>query len=232
MESLNYYFKNSLDPIFKEVTELFIKEKERPEKLITSISWSSFYRNSLALFEVLGQANCTDQFAMTLRLLMEISADMHYIEKNRNNIDTLTDNLNHAMHKVILDKISYADVAKIAKGLHIYNSKGEETHTIDRIDFCYNEKRFKSLYDYYCCYSHYNTLASVFSVGRSHNGDKSILRHSMYLLSFYVDIFEKEIIACGKILNNQKLVNYNFAKIKNAIDRLIIPNTKSSHILS
>ena len=217
------YYNKNVEPIFLEI-KCFINELDGGvEKELIAISWSSFYRNSIALFELLNKTNLTDQFAMTLRLLMENSADVNFVKEYPNNITSLVKSVNKAARKLDNNK-TFADAAKIARDIYLLDSLGKAVGPEERVEKVYKESRFEKLYDYYCCYTHFNILATIWTAKRIQMGDATIAAHSMYLMGFYPDMFEKLIKAYGEIANSDKLREYNFEKMREVIKVLIVSN--------
>lgn len=217
------YYENTIQPIFEEIFQAIDKVDDGLEKKFARIVLFSFCRNTMAAIELINKANCTDAFAMTLRLLMEISADAEFVSNNPSNIKDLANSITSLMVSVN-GAATFADVAKKANSIYLKNANGEKSRTQDRINESYRGGRFKNLYMYYCCYTHFNIAATLWTAKRQHIGDKSVILHSMYMFSFYPDIFKKLVVSLGNITGSQELIQYDCIKMKDAVNQLIALN--------
>ena len=128
---------------------------------------------------------------------------------------------------VIASSIKVAEAAKMANGLQLTNSDGSTSKTTKRVEEAYSEERFNELYTYYCCYSHFNVAATIWTATRKHLGGDTVVKHSLYIFSFYADIFSKLIQAIGSIIDDDDLRKYNRDKVDKAVKWLIDSNTNN-----
>lgn len=224
---MQYYYNNGIKPLFDEIFQKVSLAKDGLAKEYVTIALFAFCRNTMSLVELINKDNCTDSFAATLRLLMEISADVEFVSKNTSNLDQLADGVMDINKRIDAGSLSFAEAAKMANGLHLTNSDGSTSKTTKRVEEAYSEKRFNGLYTYYCCYSHFNVAATIWTATRKHLSGDTVVKHSLYIFSFYADIFSKLIQAIGSIIDDDDLRKYNRGKVDKAVKWLIDSNTNN-----
>lgn len=220
---LRHYYESSIQPIFTEIFQAIDRVEDGLEKEFAIIVFFAFCRNTMAAIELINKDNCTDAFAMTLRLLMEISADTEFVSNNPSNIKWLANSI-ASLAGSINETTTFANVAEMANNIYLKNSDGKKSRTQDRINESYGGDHFRNLYMYYCCYTHFNITATLWTAKRKHTGDKSVTSHSMYLFNFYPAIFKKLVVSLGNITGSQELTQYDFIKMEDAVKRLVAPN--------
>ena len=223
---LNDWYQEYLAPIFKDINTILVQQGEKNDvDILFGHWWAIFLKNSMALFELTTGLNYSYQINMTIRLLMEMSADMEFISKNRGNIDR---------HKYRFDKISrkaerlngmtYEELAKEGKNFHLFRyngeNKGEEVGTIDRVKEAYGARDY-SFYEYLSCFTHFNYLGVMYDLNLSQSHKlPEMLKERIYFLQFYPVIFEKEIHAIGDLCSIKELKDYNCIQIRKVFSDL------------
>lgn len=225
--NMQYYYNRGIKPLFDEIIQKVNSTKDNLAKEFTKIALFAFCRNTMSLLEIINKDNCTDSFAATMRLLMEISADVEFISKNPSNLIQLADGIEKINKRIDADNLTLVEAAKMANGLRLTKADGKESKTIERINEAYGNEGCSELYVYYCCYSHFNVAATIWTATRKQLGGDKVIAHSLYIFSFYADIFDKLVKAIGTIINNNELKDYDRGRINEVVKWLLNSNTKN-----
>lgn len=225
-QNLNEWYSDNLKPIFDEVNVTFATQNAKSNaNILFGYWWIVFLKNSMALLEMITGVNYSNQINMTIRLLMEMAADMEFINKNRENI---------TRHKNRFDKLSakakhsngltYGELAKEGKNFHLfrYNNgyKGEEVNTTTRVKEAYTTDGYL-FYEYLSCFTHFNYLGVMYDLDLNQPQNlPNSLRERIHFLQFYPTIFEKELRAIGDLCSIDELKNYNCANVRKVFAEL------------
>lgn len=221
---MQYYYNNGLKPLFDEIFKKVDLANDELAKGYVAIALFAFCRNTMALIELINKDNCTDSFVATLRLLMEISADVEFVSKNISNLNRLANGVMDINKRIYAGDLSIAEAAKMANDLRLKNPDGSNSDTTKRVKKAYNDVRFNNLYTYYCCYSHFNVAATIWTATRKQLGGDAVVKHSLYIFSFYSDIFYKLIQAIGVIIEDSELKKYDRERVDKVVKWLIDSN--------
>lgn len=224
---MQYYYNSGIKPLFDEIIQKVNSTKNNLAKEYSNIALFAFCRNTMSLLEIINKDNCTDSFAATMRLLMEISADVEFVSRNPFNLEQLADRVMKINKQIDAVDLTFAEAAKMASDLHLIKADGKESTTTERINEAYGDKRSSKLYAYYCCYSHFNIAATIWTATRKQLGGDKVIAHSLYIFSFYADIFDKLVKAIGTIIDNNELKNYDRGRIDEVVKWLLNSNTKN-----
>ncbi len=225
-QSLQEWQEENLVPILVEVSSILAKQGDKNDAdILFAHWWAIFFKNSLALFQQLTGIVYSNQINMTLRLLMEISADTEFINKNRMNIEK-----HKYRHKKVLDKakrlggLTYEQLANEGKNFHLFRydgkRRGEEVKTTMRVKEAYSAEDF-SFYEYLSCFTHFNYLGIMYDLNLSlkpHSPES--MEERFRSLQFYPKIFEKEVRAIGDLCGIDEVRNYNCTKLRNLLEEL------------
>lgn len=223
--SFGEWYKNELAPIFNEVNGIVIGEADRQNAdILFGHWWAIFYKNSLALFELISGAHYSYQIAMTMRWLMEVAADIDFVVRNPRNIEKLK-----FQHRKLInknkDRLTYAELAEAAKKFRLYQTKdgkcyGDATKTVDRINEAYDDDG-QTFYNYLNCFSHFNYLGVMYDLNLNWipNAPMS-LKERVHLVQFYPLVFEMMVQSIGRLCNISKLESYDCSKLEKVIHSL------------
>lgn len=215
-ESIKTWFNNSLSPVFKEVTDILVKHGTKNNTdLIFAEWWAAFAKNTISLLEILPQFNQTTPFASTLRTLMESGADISFCASYPKNIAYQVERLERFISSS--QPFTYENIANEARKYKLKDERNGKLHDIvptdKRILLAYGEEG-AILYDYICCFAHFNIFGIRIDLNIHQSKDASLLIERARLLHFYPSIFKSTVISLGKLCNIRELEEYDFSKIE------------------
>ncbi len=219
---INGWYTETLAPIFGEISKIMAREGEKNDvDLLFGHWWAIFVKNTVALLELIPQFNQSYQINMTIRLLMEMAADVEFMDKNRANIkrhNARFDDISNEAER--LGGMTYGQLAVRGKNFHMFHYDGdkklEEANTTQRVKEAYSKADF-NFYDYLSCFTHLNHLGMMYDLNISKpERINEALRDRIYLIQFYPTIFEKEVHAIGNLCEIEELKNYDCNSVRKA----------------
>ena len=225
-QTLQEWQKDNLVPILVEVSSILAQQGDKNDvDILFAHWWAIFFKNSLALFQQLTGVVYSSQINMTLRLLMEMSADVEFINKNRMNIEGQKKRHNKIIRKAEqLGGLTYKQLADEGKNFHLFRyngrQRGEEVKTTMRVKEAYNAEDY-SFYEYLSCFTHFNYLGIMYDLNLSLKPQSpESVEERLRSLRFYSKIFEKEVSAMGDLCNIDEVKNYDCTKLHNLLEEL------------
>lgn len=214
------WHKTNLLPIYDQaknvIGDLYKKGKLPPEY---GYWWASYVKNSIILFEIMMIDKYSNQSAFTMRMLMEISADVLFMSVQQGNIAEF--------RKYYIDEpktikdCSYSDFVTISNKLRMFDYKaGKEIKTRERIKLAFGKDGMK-FYDYLCCYTHLNYIGVIKDIDTAidKNGE---LDYRLEFIKYYPDTFVAMICAIENFSGESGLFDkIDTKKMRQAITNLV-----------
>ncbi len=218
------WFETILRPELDKVDKLIMsKATNSDEETVVKYWWNAFYQNTFCLCYLVARKDFHYQVAMTMRLLVEISADVNFIKRYPQNIPKLVGYHTKMQKKQQANpKYSYRDAIADAGGIKLYkyDKKGKPVFikTEDRVGVAYDKKyggdlkeTISQIYSLLCIYSHFNHLATIWEGNKRGRDNKQnqALQDNLYLFQFYPLLFHCLVSDVGELLSVEELVNYD-----------------------
>lgn len=197
------WYKNNIFPVFEQAKNSIISLGEQ-DRLIPEFGywWASYIKNSMILLELMLVDKYSNQSAFSMRILMEIAADVLFISKNKNNIDVFRKYyINNPKH---IKNCSYKDFTKISKKLILRDDKThKEVKTIKRIRSAFG-KDGQAYYEYLCNYTHLNYLGVIKDIDASIENNNE-MDYRLEFIKYYPDTFIVMIRAAENLSGDNSL---------------------------
>lgn len=188
--------------------------------------FSCFMKNSCSMFSLILQVGMSYQVVQTMRLLIELTADMNFIVNHPENIRHLKKEVNRLIKKCesetdgskwrdfIIDagKISLIVGDKLAGAVGFGTKK-----RVEEVYGC-------GFYDFYSSYAHVNLFALRDDVCRYAAGDDFIAVQRWELIKDYPLVLEKFIHIIGGAAKNEDLAKLDCSMFKNSFNALFKDN--------
>ena len=219
------WHKTNLLPIYDQtknvIGDLRKKEKIPPEYMYW---WTSYVKNSIILFEIMMIDKYSNQSAFTMRILMEISADVLFMSAQQENIERFRKHYIDEARKI--KNCSYSDFVIISKKLKMFDyDAGKEIETRKRIQLAFG-KEGVVFYDYLCCYTHLNYIGVIKDIDTTIDKDGE-LEYRLEFVKYYPDTFSTMIRALEIFSGESDL----FDKIDTKKMRRVITDLVEKHSL-
>ncbi len=220
---LKIFFENTVTSELRAIWAILnnIELTEENNIDIVKCWWNSFADNSVMLGILLEHPRHSYyQFAMTIRLLLEIAIDLTFISNNRKNIPHLRKQ-QAKVQKRMSNGLPYTyvnvaeDVKKFQLYLNIYDNKNVPICTKERIKLV-NSKQLPKLYSILCAASHFNHIQTIWY--SNNESDKDYLSNLTYLVQFYPELLAQAVHSIGIIVNNNELTNYDNEKVGESLN--------------
>ncbi len=224
-KTMQGWYKNNIFPIFEQARGAIIP-LGKADKLIPEFGywWAAYIKNSVILLELMLIDKYSNQSAFTMRILMEISADVMFMSQNKDNVDTFRKHYVFDPDKI--KKSTYQDFVKISDKLVLKDNKtNEATTTKDRIKRVFGNEGLK-YYKYLCCYTHLNYLGVIKDIDYSIDKNNS-MDYRLEFVKYYPDTF----VAMVRAAENFSGENDLFDKIDAKRLKTIILDLVSKHSL-
>ena len=224
-KTMEGWYKNNIFPIFEQARGVIIP-LGKADKLIPEFGywWATYIKNSVILLELMLIDKYSNQSAFTMRMLMEISADVLFMSQNKNNIDAFRKHYIYDPDKI--KNSTYQDFIKISDKLIL---KDDETHkkttTMDRVKKAFGNEGLK-YYKYLCCYTHLNYIGVIKDIDYSIDKNSS-MNYRLEFVKYYPDTF----IAMIRAAENFSGENNLFDKVDTKRLRTVISDFVSKHSL-
>lgn len=183
--------------------------------------WCAFDTNSRMLGFLLIEPHSYYQFAMTTRLLLEISTDLAFISNNRCNIPLLNKAQQEIQRKQ-QDNSTYSHRSAAKDAVDKFHLQteivGKNVKTEARIELVEDREILADLYAELCAASHFNHMQTIWEGNKK--TEKEYFKNLAYLLAFYPLFFNMTIKAIGEITEDTSLLGYDNKKMENALDQL------------
>lgn len=229
--TFNDWYKENMQPIFAEVSRILMWEiKHNNADPLLHDYLMVFVKNSRVLFELLSNSTCSYQITMTLRLLMEMSADIHFISKFPENIPIIKERYDKI--KPIFFGLTYGEVGAEAKGFRLWRfvdgkKNKEATKTEERIRIAYGENG-AVFYQYLNAYSHLNHLGVMYDLYLTQfNNTSARMDYRLTILQSYPDYFRTIVAALGELCDSDKLRRYDCSKMDQIVSGLRLQSRTS-----
>lgn len=224
-KTMEGWYKNNIFPIFEQARGVIIP-LGKADKLIPEFGywWATYIKNSVILLELMLIDKYSNQSAFTMRMLMEISADVLFMSQNKDNIDAFRKHYIYDPDKI--KNSTYQDFIKISDKLIL---KDDETHekttTMDRVKKAFGNEGLK-YYKYLCCYTHLNYIGVIKDIDYSIDKNSS-MNYRLEFVKYYPDTF----IAMIRAAENFSGENNLFDKVDTKRLRTVISDLVSKHSL-
>ena len=149
-KTMEGWYKNNIFPIFEQARGVIIP-LGKADKLIPEFGywWATYIKNSVILLELMLIDKYSNQSAFTMRMLMEISADVLFMSQNQSNVDTFREYYVYDPEKI--KDSTYQDFVDVADKLILKDDeRHKKTTTTDRIKIAFGSEGLK-YYKYLCC---------------------------------------------------------------------------------
>ena len=224
-KTMKGWHKNNIFPIFEQARGVIIPLC-KADKLIPEFGywWATYIKNSVILLELMLIDKYSNQSAFTMRMLMEISADVLFMSQNKDNIDTFRKHYIYNPDKI--KNSTYQDFIKISDRLILKDNKThEKTTTMDRVKKAFGNEGLK-YYKYLCCYTHLNYIGVIKDIDYSIDKNSS-MNYRLEFVKYYPDTF----IAMIRAAENFSGENNLFDKVDTKRLRTVISDLISKHSL-
>lgn len=224
-KTMEGWYKNNIFPIFEQARGVIIP-LGKADKLIPEFGywWATYIKNSVILLELMLIDKYSNQSAFTMRMLMEISADVLFMSQNQSNVDTFREYYVYDPEKI--KDSTYQDFVNVADKLILKDDeRHKKTTTADRIKIAFGSEGLK-YYKYLCCYTHLNYIGVIkdidFSIDRNSSMD-----YRLEFVKYYPDTFMAMIRAAENFSGENDL----FDKVDTKKLRTVISDLVSKHSL-
>lgn len=224
-KTMEGWYKNNIFPIFEQARGVIIP-LGKADKLIPEFGywWATYIKNSVILLELMLIDKYSNQSAFTMRMLMEISADVLFMSQNQSNVDTFREYYVYDPEKI--KDSTYQDFVDVADKLILKDDeRHKKTTTTDRIEIAFGSEGLK-YYKYLCCYTHLNYIGVIkdidFSIDRNSSMD-----YRLEFVKYYPDTFMAMIRAAENFSGENDL----FDKVDTKRLRTVISDLVSKHSL-
>ncbi|MBR3319423.1 hypothetical protein IKG06_02875 [Candidatus Saccharibacteria bacterium] len=224
-KTMEGWYKNNIFPIFEQARGVIIP-LGKADKLIPEFGywWATYIKNSVILLELMLIDKYSNQSAFTMRMLMEISADVLFMSQNQSNVDTFREYYVYDPEKI--KDSTYQDFVDVADKLILKDDeRHKKTTTTDRIKIAFGSEGLK-YYKYLCCYTHLNYIGVIkdidFSIDRNSSMD-----YRLEFVKYYPDTFMAMIRAAENFSGENDL----FDKVDTKKLRTVISDLVSKHSL-
>ena len=227
------WFDENIKPKLKDLDSRIMSSQLADDCLImVKYWWHAFYQNSLSVAQLIGNPSAHYQVAATMRLLLEISADVGFINEHPDNITYIVDaQSNIAKKQKENPKYSYRNAVEDAQAGKLYaypaDSKRKFVKTEDRIIYVYDKKyggdmllTIKSAYGLFSMYNHFNPAAVVWE-GNKTRATQSLdmaLQDNLQMFRFYPLFLNCMVNAVSDLLADDSLKKYDEDKIEKLFD--------------
>lgn len=184
--------------------------------------FSCFMKNSCSMFSLIPQVGMSYQVVQTMRLLIEVTADMNFIVKYPENIKHLKKEVNRLIKKCEhetdgskwRDFIIGTGKMSLIVGDKLASVTGFGTKKrVEEVFGC-------GFYDFYSSYAHVNLFALRDDVCRFVAGDDFIAVQRWELIKDYPLVLEKFIHIIGKAANDKELAEMDCSMFLNGFNAL------------
>lgn len=219
------WHKTNLLPIYDQaksvIGDLYKKDKLPPEY---GYWWASYVKNSIILFEIMMIDKYSNQSAFTMRMLMEISADVLFMSVQQENVVEFRKYYINEPERI--KGCSYSDFVITSKKLRMFDHEvGKEIKTGERVKLAFG-KDGAEFYDYLCCYTHLNYIGVIKDI------DTAIEKNNEldYRLEF-IKYYPETLVAMVRAIENFSGENDLFSKIDTKKMEKIISGLVANHSL-
>lgn len=224
-KTMQGWYKNNIFPIFEQASGAIIP-LGKADKLIPEFGywWTTYIKNSVILLELMLIDKYSNQSAFTMRMLMEISADVLFMSQNQNNVDVFREYYVYDPDKI--KNSTYQDFVNVADKLVLKDDeKHQKTTTMDRVKIAFGSEGLK-YYKYLCCYTHLNYIGVIKDIDYSIDKNNS-MDYRLEFVKCYPDTF----IAMVRAAENFSGENDLFNKIDTKRLKTVISDLVSKHSL-
>lgn len=223
--SINNYGNKSFEKHFLPILNKFFSDlRNAGDKdgadIIFGYWVSLFYRNSLVLFDNCSKALFLSQSLFTIRLLLEIAADVSFISKYPENIKSFKKIHSSFDEKDFDPEIMHLEIKKykICK----YRADGEikTTSSRDRIQAAFGTDTLNK-YDYLCGFTHLNYQGCLMDINYSMEGNIGSFELLLPCLKLYSQAFTVMVKSVGKLCNISSFGEFDEQKINKLIEATI-----------
>ena len=219
-KTMQNWYQHNIFPVFEQANSKIIS-LGKEEKLIIEFGywWAGYIKNSVILFELMLINKYSNQSAFTMRMVMEMAADVLFMSLNQSNIDEFRKYYINGLAEI--KSCSYQDFARASRKLIL---RDERTHepikTRERIKMVFGKDGLK-YYDYLCCHTHLNYLGMIQDIDMSieHDGE---MDYRLEFVKYYPETFIAMIRAVENFTGENNLFDkIDTKKLKTAISDLI-----------
>lgn len=220
VDGVGDWCNRNLLPVFANIFDA-LKENEADE-LFYYIA-VSFDKNSIAMFESVKGVLRSYLLAQSMRLLMEIEADMDFIIDNPNNISRLKKKADKLYSDCRSGKKKWAETICEAGNIFLLNEDARDANrdTKGRVEKLFDKK----MYGFYCAYSHFNIYAVCDDAQNVSSFDEPYFmkanRQKAEILKYYPVILGKFIDSLNRVLKDGKKIQYDSAKFEDEYEKLL-----------
>ena len=219
------WHKTNLLPIYDQAKNV-IGDLRKKDKLLPEYGywWTSYVKNSMILFEIMMIDKYSNQSAFTMRILMEISADVLFMSEQQENVVKFRKYYIDEPKKI--KNCSYSDFVTISNKLRMFDYEaGREIKTRERIKLAFGKDGVE-FYDYLCCYTHLNYIGVIKDIDTAIDKDDE-LNYRLEFIKYYPETFTAMI----RSIENFSGENDLFDKIDTKKMRRVITDLVEKHSL-
>lgn len=194
--------------------------------------FSCFMKNSCAIFSLVLQVGMSYQVVQTMRLLIELVADINFVIKHPENINHLKRKTNKLIKKCEHESDGtrwrefIADAGKISLVIEGKLVGDAGFGTTKRVEEVFG----KGFYDFYSSYSHANVFALRDDVQRFVSGDDFVAVQRWELIKDYPLVLEKFIHVMGEAAVDEALAGLDCSAFTKSFSGLFAENNvKDGH---
>ena len=219
-KTMQGWYKNNIFPIFEQASGVIIP-LGKADKLIPEFGywWTTYIKNSVILLELMLIDKYSNQSAFTMRMLMEISADVLFMSQNQNNVDVFREYYVYDPDKI--KNSTYQDFVNVADKLVLKDGeKHQKTTTMDRVKIAFGSEGLK-YYKYLCCYTHLNYIGVIKDIDYSIDKNNS-MDYRLEFVKYYPDTFVAMVRAAENFSGENNLFNIiDTKRLKTVISDLV-----------
>lgn len=218
---IEQWWNECLEPIFQFVGDQL---KDVNNSNFYSYFFISFKKNSMPIFENLEYMSASYPIAQSLRLLMELTADLDFINEHPENLNHLQKEADKYLKKAQEKKLSWreciissGDIKLRVGSTDITDEKlVKQYSTKKRVEKVFGEK----LYSFYSSFSHVNLFAICDDAWTIKDKQALLLRRAECMKE-YPNILAKFLLVLGAAMKKDLVSDIDFKKFYKDFDVLL-----------
>ena len=227
------WFAQNIEPKLKILDERIVTVHKNDDNLdMVKYWWQAFYQNSLIMPFLVANPDTHYQVAATMRLLLEISADVAFITKYPENIKDIV-KIQKEIAKVQDaegQNYTYRKAVKDAQKIRLYayqnGVKRQFVKTEDRIKFIYEKHvdptEIDLIYGLYSLYNHFNAAAVIWEGNKTRvtKNMNDALQDNLVMYSYYPLFLDCMVTSVAELLGENGIKEYGKGEIKSQFDKI------------
>lgn len=214
-QTIEEWFNENLEPIFNALNNAISETKADNLYRYFLIS---FKKNSMPIFEGLCYISSSYVIGQEMRYLMELTADLNYINKNPDNIKYIEEEANRYFHELDSGKKGWEKCVVSSGNVKLREVRtcaSPKDNTINRVKNIFDT----DIYSLYSSFSHVN-LFVICDDACTITDENKLRRRRFEMIKYYPMILDKFIKVIGESLNLNTMKNINFDSFENNFNNL------------